>query len=308
MVLIVLLYALLAGTFHLGKFLLSYSQPIFIVGIRMSISGALLLAYHYIANKASLSIKREHFKPFLQATLLTIYIPYLLRYWGLNYLPASKACLLYNLGPFVTYFFSYLLSKEKVTAKKTLGLCIGFIGLLPIIFTSSGHITLNHGMSIFPELGILTAVTSMSYGWLIIHKLINKDNYSPSMTNGIIMFIGGSLALITSFLLEDPATYVSDPIPFIIILAIIIIVSNLICHNLYGALLKKYSPTMLSFTSFLSPVFAALYGWLFMHEVLPLHFYGSAIIIFIGLWLFYSDELYTKQVMLSKQRSTEQVA
>lgn len=308
MVSIVFLYALLAGTFHLGKLLLAYSQPIFIVGIRMSISGALLLIYHYFRNQSLLSIKREHIKPFLQATLLTIYVPYLLRNWSLGYLPASKACLLYNLGPFITYFFSYVVSKEKVTTRKTLGLCIGFIGLLPLVFGSTYTMPVNQNMSIFPELGVLLAVTSMSYGWLIIHKLINKDNYSPSMTNGITMFTGGIWALITSLLLEDPAIYVTDPIPFITLLTIIVIVSNLICHNLYGALLKKYSPTMLSFTSFLSPVFAAFYGWLFMNEILPFHFYGAALVIFIGLWLFYSDELHTKQIELSKQRSAEQPA
>lgn len=308
MILIVILYALLAGTFSLGKMVLAYSQPIFVVGIRMSISGAILLAYHSIWNHTQLRIKKEHFWPFVQATIFTIYIPYLLRYWGLVYLSSSKACLLYNFGPFLTYFFSYIISKEKVTLKKMAGLCIGFIGLLPLIITSSFHVTTNHGLFILPELALLTAVTSMSYGWLIIHKLINKENYPPSMTNGIIMFAGGILALCTSLLLEDPATYITDVMPFITILSIIIVVSNLICHNLYGALLKIYSPTMLSFTSFLSPLFAAFYGWLFMNEIIPLHFYGSAFIIFIGLALFYSDELSGQKIQSRSEATLEQTA
>jgi len=308
MLLIVLLYALLAGTFSLGKMILAYSQPIFVVGMRMSISGAILLLYHSIVNHTQLRIKNEHIGSFVQATLFTIYIPYLLRYWGLVHLSSSKACLLYNFGPFLTYFFSYLLSREKVTLKKMSGLCIGFIGLMPLIITSSFHLPTNHGLYILPELALLTAVTSMSYGWLIIHKLINKENYAPSMTNGIIMFAGGILALVTSLLLEDPSTYITDFMPFITILSIIIVVSNLICHNLYGALLKIYSPTMLSFTSFLSPLFAALYGWLFMNEIIPLHFYGSAFIIFIGLALFYSDELSGQKISKAPELPLEQTA
>lgn len=291
MILIVIMYAFLAGTFSLGKLILTYSQPIFVVGMRMSIAGALLLLYHFVVNRTKLRIKKEHIIPFAQATIFTIYIPYLLRYWSLLYVSSSKACLLYNFGPFLSYFFAYLVCKEKITLKKTAGLCIGFIGLLPLIIKSSFHSPINHALYILPEVALLIAVSSMSYGWLIIHRLINKEQYEPSMTNGIIMFVGGVFALITSYILEDHTRYITDLVPFVTILAIIIVVSNLICHNLYGALLKKYSPTMLSFTSFLSPLFASFYGWLFMNEIIPMHFYVCALIIFMGLALFHYDEL-----------------
>lgn len=302
MILIVILYALLAGTFSLGKMILAYTQPIFVVGMRMSIAGIVLLGYHFFVNHTTLRIKKSHISLFIQATIFTIYIPYLLRYWGLVYLSSSKACLLYNFGPFATYLFSYLFCQEKITIKKVSGLIIGFIGLLPIIINSSLQTTTNHGLFILPELALLTAVSSMSYGWLIIHRLINQKNYPPSMTNGVIMFAGGILALITSLLFEDKSLYITDFVPFATILAIIIVVSNLICHNLYGVLLKKYTPTMLSFTSFLSPLFAALYGWLFMHETIPMRFYFSSVIIFIGLALFYADELSKDQAKLSKEQ------
>lgn len=303
MILVVILYALLAGTFSLGKMILPYTQPIFVVGIRMSIAGALLLLYHFIINHTTLRINRNHLRLFVLATIFTIYIPYLLRYWGLMYLPSSKACLLYNFGPFLSYFFSYLFCQEKIRVKKIIGLTIGFIGLLPIIINSSACSTTNHGLYILPELALLVAVSSMSYGWLIIHKLINAHNYPPSMTNGVIMFVGGILALLTSFLVEDSNLYVTDFVPFATILAVIIVISNLICHNLYGALLRIYTPTMLSFTSFLSPLFAALYGWLFLGEIIPLRFYFCSGVIFMGLALFYSDEL--KQNGLAKIKSRQ---
>lgn len=263
MFLIVILYAFLAGTFSLGKVILAYTQPIFLVGVRMSIAGSLLLVYHFIVNHTRFRIDKNHLWLFIQSTIFTIYIPYILRSWSLTYLPSSKACLIYNFGPFLSYFFSYFFCQEKIRIKKIVGLTIGFIGLLPIIINSSLTSTTAHGLFIVPELALLVAVSSMSYGWLIIHKLINNYHYPPSMTNGIIMFAGGVLALCTSFIVEDSNLYVTDFVPFATILAIIIVISNLICHNLYGALLRIYTPTMLSFTSFLSPLFAALYGWLF---------------------------------------------
>ena len=58
-----------------------------------------------------------------------------------------------------------------------------------------------------------------------------------------------------------------------------------------AGLLKKYSATFMSFTSFLSPLFAALYGWAFFQEIISWHFYVSAVIVFTGLYIFYQDEL-----------------
>jgi len=223
--------------------------------------------------------------------LFTIYIPYILRYWGLQHLSSSNACLLYNFGPFITYAFSYILCGEKITTKKCIGLLIGFCGLLPIIGKSSVNCTALGGSFFMPELALLISVSSMSYGWLVIHRLITTHMYQPTLVNGISMFFGGLLALGTSYFTEDPALLITDIMPFVTLLIIIIIVSNLICHNLYGTLLKQFTPTMMSFAGFMSPLFAALYGWLFMAEQLSFDFFMASITVFIGLSLFYHDEL-----------------
>ena len=117
-----------------------------------------------------------------------------------------------------------------------------------MLITSSLTTGQQHGLYFLPELAILIAVSCMSDGWLIIHQLINQGQYSPSMTNGIIMFVGGIAALATSFIVENPDYYITELVPFSTLLVLIIVVSNLLCHNLYGALLRIYTPTMLSFT------------------------------------------------------------
>jgi drug/metabolite transporter (DMT)-like permease len=181
---------------------------------------------------------------------------------------------------------------EKITIKKCLGLFIGFCGLLPIIGQSSAACSQGGSTFLMPELALLVSVSSMSYGWLIIHRLINTHSYKPTLVNGISMFFGGLLALGTSYFTENPTLLITDIVPFITLLIIIVIVSNLICHNLYGTLLKKFTPTMMSFAGFMSPLFAALYGWLFMAEQLTFEFFLATVTVFIGLSLFYHDEFY----------------
>ncbi|MGE4168036.1 MAG: DMT family transporter [Candidatus Babeliales bacterium] len=293
---IVMLYALFASTFSLGKALLSFAQPIFLVGIRMSIAGFILLAYQYFSQSASFRFERKHLSMYVQAILFTCYIPYILRFWGLQYMSSSKASLIYTLGPFITYALGYFLSKEEVTFKKMVGLIIGFFGLMPVLINPTPSEDLMGGIGFFSwaELSIVLSISSLSYGWIVVRKFIKDYNYEPAMINGISMFIGGVLALATS-LIYEPQTEIIDPLRFTLILGIIIIVSNLICHNLYGSLLKRYSPTFVSFASFLTPLFAAFYGWVFLHEKISWDFLLSALAVFVGLAIFYQDEFYQKK-------------
>jgi drug/metabolite transporter (DMT)-like permease len=206
---------------------------------------------------------------------------------GLQYMPSSKACLLYNLSPFVSYLFSYFLSVEKITIKKIIGLLIGFFGFLPLLLSQSGN---NSAHFSLPELLIILSVCSMSYGWIIVHKLIKEHNYEATLINGISMTCGGLLALVTSWLVEVH-TPINDIVTFLGILTIIILVSNLVCHTLYTNLLKTYSPTFLSFASFISPLCAALFGWIFLHETITWQFILAGGCIITGLALFYRDEM-----------------
>jgi drug/metabolite transporter (DMT)-like permease len=104
---------------------------------------------------------------------------------------------------------------------------------------------------------------------------------------------GGLLSLIASYFIEGPAA-VYDPVSFCKGMTFMIFISNILCHNIYANLLKKYSATFMSFTSFLSPLFAALYGWAFFQETISWHFYLSILIVLVGLYIFYQDELKNK--------------
>lgn len=292
MLLIVILYALFASTFTLGKVLLAYSQPIFLTGIRMSIAGGVLLAYQYFVRKHAFKIRKKDIPLYIQAMLFSIFLPYTLRFWGLDFMPASKAALLYNLGPFFSYIFAYLAGHETISWKKIVGLFIGFFGLIPILIAPAPHediLTAFRTIS-WPELAMIASVACLAYGWIVVRKLLKERHYDPVMVNAISMFSGGVTGLSTAFIFEQ-GPYITNLPTFLGLLVIVIIVSNLMCHSLYTSLLKKYTPTLLAFAGFLSPIFAATYGWLFMGERVSWHFYVSILLVILGLTLFYQEEL-----------------
>ena len=292
MVLIILLYALFATSFSMGKILLQYSPPIFLNGCRMFIAGSILLSYQYFNPREKFRFKKSHIWLYAQVIFFGVHFGYNLRFWALNYLSSFKASFLYNLSPFLSAYYSYIFFKERLSPIQWIGLVIGFLGLIPILLTSSpAEKAFGEWAYIsWPEIAILVSVAAHSYSWIVMRRLVKEKGYAPMMANGITMTTGGILALITSFIFESNQP-VTELAPFCGWLALVILISNIICHNLYGFLLHKYTATFMSFAGFLTPLFTALYGVLFLSECITWHFYLSSSIVFIGLILFYQEEL-----------------
>ena len=290
--LIILMYALFSSSFSVGKVLLNYAPPILLVGLRMLPAGIILISYQYFRQHKFPSLGKQDFILYAQIVLLGIYGAYIFRFWGLKYLTSSKTALLFNASPFFTALYSYIFFNERMTQKQWFGLTIGFLGLIPILLTTSLN-EQKFGELLYiswPEAAILIAVALQSYGWIAVRKLIKHNGHSPAFVNGITMALGGFLALITAPFLENvqPIEHISQ---FVGWLSYVIIVSNIICYNLYGYLMKHYTATFISFAGFIVPIFAALYGWGLLHEQITWHFFASCLIVFIGLYLFYQDEL-----------------
>lgn len=292
MILIVVLYALWAASISASKILLTYTSPIFMTGIRMVLSGAVLLSFQYFYSHEHFHFNRKHIHYYLQIIVFGILISYFLRFWALEYITATKLLFLYNLAPFMTSLHSYFFLNEKMTRTKWLGMAIGTVGLLPMLGScTKAETSLTDFFCLsWQDIAVIISVLTNSYSWVVMRKLIREQQYSPMMVNGICMFAGGAIALVIAFIWEGPCV-VTHPLEFAAWLVFVIIISNIIAHNLYAYLLRSYTATFLSFAGCMGPLFAALYGWLFFDENVTWHLYVSTVIVFMGLYIFYKDEM-----------------
>jgi len=80
----------------------------------------------------------------------------------------------------------------------------------------------------------------------------------------------------------------------------LILIGNIICYNLYGKLLHRYSATTLSFFGCTTPLFAALFGWFWLREEVSPWFYVTALLVGVGLYIFYQEEL--KEEIIAHQK------
>ena len=293
MILIIIHYALFALTLITTKLIFLCCKPIFYTATRFTLSGVFMMTYQYLYTNESFRIKKEHLWIFFQLAFIGIYITYIIRFWGFLFMTSAKSMFMFNLAPFATALLSYFLLNDRMTWKQWLGLAIAFIGFIPILKTSAMTTTSSSAPTpilSLPEIAVLASVIGQSYAWILIKKLMRETHYSPTLINGTTMFAGGLFALITAPFFEGwyPVTNTMD---FIQLLLFVIVIGNLICQNLYAYLLKTYTATFLSFAGFMSPFFAAFYGWIWFGENTTWHFYASSVIVLIGLALFYQDEL-----------------
>ncbi len=286
MVLVVLLYALLALTFTLGKAAVSYADPLFLVAARMIIAGPLLLAIHAVRNGFSWHFSRKDIFNFFQVIVFHIYLSFIPEFWAFQYVSSIKVNILYATTPFIAMFFSYLLYKEKVTVSQLFATIIAFLSLMPLMLKDNwcaGEI-LSFAL---PELFLLVSIASAAYAWFVIKKLMNRG-YSLFIINGIAMFGGGVMSFITWLLVHQQGVNpVCELMPFILSVAGLIVLSNIIVYNLYGWLLNHYSVNFVACAGFLSPLFGALYGRIFLNETLGWQHWVAMIGITLALYLFF---------------------
>ena len=302
---VVFMYAVWSSVFSLGKMTLQYCPPLFLTGARMVLAGLLLLGFLAIFKRSSFQLNRVQFFSIVLLAFFSIYLTNALEFWGLQYLSAAKTCFIYSLSPFFAALFSYLHFGEKMNGRKWIGLCIGFLGFIPVLLTQTGSEELFTGFSIFslPSLAIMGAALCSVYGWVVLRLVVKDHAISPLMANGASMLIGGLLAFAHSFLVEGwhPLPFQPENLgPVVQGTLLMTLVSNIVCYNLYGLMLKRFTATFLSFMGLLSPIFASLNGLIFLHEPISWTILGSTGIVSLGLWIVYHAELKQGYIVSSK--------
>ncbi len=298
MLLILLLYALFASVFTIAKTGLEYSSPFFFVGARMFFAGILLTGYYLYAQRGRVNWSRLPYGKIILLGLFNIYLTNIFELWGLQYLTSFKACFIYSLSPFFSALISYFIFSERMTWKKWLGLLVGVGGMTPILLNQNTLEEATGQLFFFSwaEIALILAAVCSVYGWIILRQIMQEE-ISPIIANGLSMLIGGGVALGHSYFSETWAPFpVTEAIPFVECSLLLILISNIICYNLYGHLLKRYSATFISFAGFTTPLFTAFFGWLYLSEEVTLSFYLSALLVFFGLGIFYQGELQKEYV------------
>lgn len=309
MYLIIFLYAIWQSVFAIGKKTLLYTSPLFLTTTRMIIAGSLLLGYLVIKAiikknvKSFFKLSKKEFLAIFIVAVFSMYLTNILEFWGLERLSTAKTCFIYSLTPFFAAILSYIHFKEKMNLRKLIGLIIGFAAMLPVMYIHTGTESSIGGIFIFSwaEISLVGAVFFSTYGWILMRMLVKDGKISPLLINGLGMLIAGIIAFVHCYLLEKSIFPVqtANISNFIKGTLLIIFISNILCYNLYGYLLKRYTATFLSFVGLLSPIFTSITGFFVLNEKPSPIIILSTFLVMIGVWIVYKQEI--KQGYIKKK-------
>lgn len=312
MPLVILLYALFASLFSLAKATLNYSEPFFLIGSRMFFAGCLMFLFQLIRSPKSLKVSSQRIYLLVLLGVLNIYLTNIAEIQGLSMMISAKACLIYSLSPFMSALFSFLVFKDTLTKRQWLGLGIGLVGIIPCfpkeVFSTKGAF-FSSG-----EIILLVAVVSSVVGWIILKKLVwegkEEERCSPITANAYSMMLGGALALLHSYGAGENwnPVPVTDTYNFMQNTLLLCLISNIICYNLYGFLLKRFTATFMSFAGLVTPLFASLFGWLFLSETIGWEFFASFALFSVGLFFFHQDEIKKEGFNIKHEPAVEEPA
>lgn len=279
---------ILASTYTVGKVSFAVVKPLFFIGTCMSLAGLSLLCWCWFRHN-SFSMKKTDIWTFFQLAIYQVYMPYGIDFYAAQYVSSNKWALIHAACPFVTALFSWMVLKEVMTIRKSIGLMIGISALALIFMQSPGDAVQDKSLILMPELILTFSMIVYSYSWILIKRI--ASSYSPLFINGVVMTIGGTMTLMTSILCESclhvSPVYTMKPFIFLLLLNTSVAI---IGFPLYTYLLGYYSVTFLAFSSFLEPLFVAIFGWLLLSEVISLYFVFAFGLLTLGLYIFHKEE------------------
>jgi len=289
-VMVLILYAMIALTITFAKAAVSAADPLFFIAVRMLLAGGLLLGFYQLFRKKHAvqgSVTVNDVVNFALVVIFHIYLAFIPEFWSLQYLPSVKANILWSMTPFVAMLLSFIVYGERITRLQLIGSLIAFFSLMPLLMHGYNWCVRDMFSFSLPEMMLIISVFSATYAWFVIKKLMNRG-YSLLTINGFSMLFGGVLSLFTWLFMRTPGSVaVTSYGSFLFTLFGLILLSNVIVYNLYGWLLKNYSINMVTIAGFMSPVFGALFGWIFFGELFALYDAVAVAGIAIGLALFF---------------------
>lgn len=275
---IILLYAISAGTYIMSRWLLLYTTPILLAGLRTCIAGCLFLSYNVIIRKKY--TVSPYAKPCFFIGCSSFFIGNSLKFFGLQAVSSQQAVTVALTEPLFAALFAYLVCNERLTSRQLPGFLFCLVG---------GYYSQTISLSVgwWGTCLLFASVMISSYGALLMRKMLLAHYDDASLIYGLSMFTAGACSCSTSFFLEYPLYNFSGmPVALCVsVLICMIAISNIYAYNLYSELVKRYSAVLISSAGLLRPCFISLYHGDMTYQMLL-----SGALIMCGLLMLYRQE------------------
>jgi drug/metabolite transporter (DMT)-like permease len=266
-----------ASAFVPSRVVSTSAPPLWILAVRFSLAGGLLLLGALAAGIALPRTRRQ----WVDLLLLglcgnTFYLG--LTYLALRHLSSGMGAIIASTNPLLLALVAPRLLGEPLTPRKLAGMVLGFSGVLIAMYTRAGGQTARPGDVLLALGGVVASIAST-----LVYKRMRERPHAL-MVNAVQLSAAGCFCVPAALVLHGaPAVHFTGLV--LLALAWLVLVMSIGASLLWFWLLRHGDASRVSAWYFLTPVFGLLLGALILGEHLaPLDAVGLFVIA-VGLLL-----------------------
>ena len=264
------------GTFMIVRIALDGGYGPLTVACARTTLGAVTLLILVWAMGREMPRGLQVWKYLLVIGMLNTALPFALLSWGQQYVPSAFAGISMAVLPLFVLPLAHVFTDEKLSARKALGVCLGFIGAAVLIGPAA--FDFSEGSLALPQLACVGA--SMSYA--VSSVMTRACPKVDSISMAAITLVVGACCLIPAMLLVEglPEWKPSGAGYAIIFLGLV--------PTAFAALLRVQTirtagAVFMTLVNYQVPVWSMVFGAWVLSEVLPLRFFAALALIMCGL-------------------------
>lgn len=256
----------------------SYIGPFGLIVFRVVISTT-IFAIFFAFRKEKIDWRADG-KSLLLCAITGVVVNQLVFYKGISLTSAVNASIIMTLTPVLVLIWSSLLIGERITRTKIMGVCLGLIGAVIILYQPGAMENLGNWKG---DLLILMNGTSYACYLVLVKPLMKK--YRPMTVVTYIFALGIPMVIPVGFSEATAVSFGELPAKVWWSMAYAIIMVTVVVYFLNAWTLVKVNPSVVGAFIYLQPVFATLTAILFFEEVFLVKHFVAAAFVFIGVWL-----------------------
>ncbi|MCU4754337.1 DMT family transporter [Halobacteria archaeon AArc-curdl1] len=244
---------------------LEYFPPVLYAALRYDIAGIIMLAYAAYVLDDVVPRGREQWLLVTIGSVLLIAAYHAFLFIGQQHTTAAAAAIVVSLSPVLTTGFARLLvPSDALSPLGLVGVAIGLVGVAVIAQPDPNDLLATNAVAIAL---VFFAAASFALGSVLTRRLEAEMPIESmeawSMLGGAVLMHLLSLALREPI---EPRTWVQPEA--LGALAYLALVSSALGFLLYFVLLERLGAVEINMVSYVAPIFAAVFGWLYLGEVI----------------------------------------
>lgn len=274
-ILLITLAALWGSSFIFMRASVDAFGPIALIAVRISIAALFLLPFLF--NKKRLHEFSTHWHILLVTGLVNSAIPFTFLAYASQSLTGGTVSILNAITPISTAVIAHFWLKNTINKLQALGLLISIIGLVYLMWDK---VTWNID-SWLPALAAISATFLYGFSSNYTKKNLQKISAMTSSA-GSLLFSAFFLLIALSFYLPDFQSISTSEWIYAILLGVL---CTAVAFIIYFKLVQNIGPSKTASVTFLIPVFAFLWGYWLLEEIVTMRMLGATIIILFGMSL-----------------------